>query len=82
MKGVNKLIVEIRDTDSEYFDRAILFLKPGKLSVGQTELNDSARRLLSQVSNTASRRERKRLLLCIAGAALLLAAVVILAFCL
>ena len=57
MRGVNKLIVEIKDTDSEYFDRAILFLKPEKLGTEQSELNESAERLLEKVrSGTPKRR--------------------------
>ena len=53
MRGVNKLIVEIKDTDSEYFDRAILFLKPEKLGTEQSELNESAERLLERVRSGA-----------------------------
>ena len=30
MRGVNKRIVEIKNTDSDYFERAILFLKDGE----------------------------------------------------
>ena len=69
MKGVNKLVVEIKDTESEYFDRAILFLKPGKLNAGQTKLNDSAMRLLNEVGRTAQRKSRKNTVLLVCGAA-------------
>lgn len=55
MRGVNKLIVEIKDTNSEYFDRAILFLKPEKLGTEQTELNESAQKLLDEVKKGAPR---------------------------
>ena len=55
MRGVNKLIVEIKDTNSEYFDRAILFLKPEKLGTGQSELNESAQKLLEEVKKGAPR---------------------------
>lgn len=74
MKGVNKLVVEIKYTESEYFDRAILFLKPGKLNAGQTKLNDSAMRLLNEVGRTAQRKSRKNILLvCGVAAAVILA---------
>ena len=53
MRGVNKLIVEIKDTNSEYFDRAILFLKPEKLGTEQSELNESAQKLLEEVKKGA-----------------------------
>lgn len=59
MRGVNKLIVEIKDTDNEYFDRAILFLKPDKAAVEQRELNLGAERLLSAVRNGRNRRKRR-----------------------
>ena len=78
MKGVNKLIVEIKDTDSEYFDRAILFLKPEKLGTEQSRLNESAERLLERVRSGAPR-GRSRLWVPVAvGAALLLGAVLLL----
>lgn len=72
MRGVNKLIVEIRDTENEYFDRAILFLKPDKVTVEQRELNLGAERLLSAVRNGRNRRRRRWIWLTAAcGAAVL-----------
>lgn len=72
MKGVNKLIVEIKDTDSEYFDRAILFLKPEKLGARQSELNESAEKLLERVKDGTPRSTiDRRLWISIAIAALL-----------
>ena len=72
MRGVNKLIVEIKDTDSEYFDRAILFLKPEKLGTEQSQLNESAERLLEKVKSGAPR-GRSRVWIPVAiGTALLL----------
>lgn len=73
MRGVNKLIVEIKDTDSEYFDRAILFLKPEKLGTEQSELNESAQRLLEEVRKGApSRRGRVWIPIAITAALLML----------
>lgn len=34
LKGVNKSVVEVVDIESEYFEKAILFLRPGR---GQTD---------------------------------------------
>lgn len=59
MRGVNKLIVEIKDTDSEYFDRAILFLKPEKLGAEQSQLNESAIKLLEKVKGGAPAGRRR-----------------------
>lgn len=75
MRGVNKLIVEIKDTDSEYFDRAILFLKPEKLGAEQSQLNESAEKLLEKVKGGApGGRHRILVPVLVAGAVLLLAA--------
>lgn len=49
MRGVNKLVVEIRDPDSRYFDRCLLFLRPQNRNTPQNELNDEAQRLLGSV---------------------------------
>ena len=72
MRGVNKLIVEIKDTENEYFDRAILFLKPDKVTVEQRELNLEAEKLLSAVRNGRNRRKKRWIWLTAAcGAAVL-----------
>lgn len=60
MRGVNKLIVEIKDTENEYFDRAILFVKPGRAAAEQSELDKSARKLLSAVSEGKQAEHGKR----------------------
>ena len=62
MRGVNKLIVEIKDTENEYFDRAILFIKPDKAAAEQSELDKSARKLLSAVRDGKSDKSSKKLL--------------------
>lgn len=72
MRGVNKLIVEIKDTENEYFDRAILFLKPDKVTVEQSELNLGAEKLLSAVRSGRNRRKKRWIWLTAAcGAAVL-----------
>ena len=75
MRGVNKLIVEIKDTDSEYFDRAILFLKPEKLGAEQSQLNESAEKLLEKVKGGAPTvRHRMWVPVAVAGVVLLMGA--------
>lgn len=78
MKGVNKLIVEIKDTDSEYFDRAILFLKPEKLGTEQSRLNESAERLLERVRCGAPAGRSRVWIAAAIGAAVLLGVVLLL----
>lgn len=68
MRGVNKLIVEIKDTENEYFDRAILFLKPDKVMTDQAEINRNAQKLLTEVKNSGVRGQgRKKLWIGIGG---------------
>lgn len=74
MRGVNKLIVEIKDTENEYFDRAILFLKPDKLMTDQVEINRNAQKLLSEVHNSGINKSRKKLWIGITAALLMLGA--------
>ena len=38
VKGVNKSIIEINLTESSLFERAILFVKPDKLPIGEKKL--------------------------------------------
>ncbi len=42
IKGVNKRIVEINNTQNEYFEKAILYIKPEKSSLPQRELSEEA----------------------------------------
>ncbi|MBZ4670608.1 MAG: hypothetical protein JG769_912 [Oscillospiraceae bacterium] len=42
IKGVNKRIVEINNTQNEYFEKAILYIKPEKSSMPQRELSEEA----------------------------------------
>lgn len=58
MRGVNKLILEIKNPESDYFDRAILFLKPESLKHSQGELNRSADKLLRAVMEQKNRTKR------------------------
>jgi len=69
VKGVNKLIVEVSNPESELFERAIFFVKPGKKDVSPTELNKSADKLLAQAGRKRVRGERIAGALKIAGAA-------------
>ena len=51
MRGVNKLVVEINNPESEYFEKAILFLRADKIDAPQSEIGENADRLLSAVVN-------------------------------
>ena len=57
MRGVNKLVLEVKP-DGEYFEKALLFLKPEKQNVPQKEISDGADKLLKRIeeSKTESRK--------------------------
>lgn len=78
MRGVNKLIVEIKDTENECFDRAILFLKPDKITANQQELNESAQKLLYAVKYGKTHSNKKKIILIIGAAVLALTAAAVL----
>lgn len=50
MKGVNKMVIEVK-SDGQYFDRALLFLKPEHINASQREITDGADRLLRELSS-------------------------------
>ena len=49
MRGVNKLVVEIK-SDGEYFEKALLFLRPDKRDAPQREISDGAEKLLNKIN--------------------------------
>ena len=50
IKGVNKLIVEVSNPDSEFFEKAILFVKPQMKDTPTTKLNKSADDFMLNIS--------------------------------
>ncbi len=69
MRGVNKLVLEVRP-DNEYFEKALLFLNPDKCGSPQKEISDSAEKLLTDIKPGYHYRKStflKSLLLIIAG---------------
>ena len=55
VKGVNKLIVEVSNPNSEFFERAIFFVKPQMKDTPPKELNKSADLLIFE----AGRKKRR-----------------------
>ena len=52
VKGVNKRIVEVQETGNEYFEKAILFLRPSHTDTEETRLEGEAGRYLGQLGYT------------------------------
>ena len=42
IKGVNRQVVEVRETDSEYFERILFFVKPEYASVSEGKIRERA----------------------------------------
>lgn len=71
MRGVNKLVMEVRP-EGEYFEKALLFLRPGMTDIPQKELSDSAEKILTDIKqnkNTGKSEILRTLLLIFSGAA-------------
>lgn len=59
LKGINRRIIEINRTNSEYFEKAILFVKSEKSSCNQQFLSNQADLFLSELPLNKNKRSRK-----------------------
>ena len=59
LKGVNKLIIEVSNPESEFFERAIFFVKPDKRDVLVNDMSESVREIMSEAGSIRARRQRK-----------------------
>ena len=92
LRGINRSIIEINETENRYFEKIIVFVRPEFGGLSQSQLQKEAVRMVSNMSalpmglkrRTSARRRaalKRRKIIC--GCALvLLAAAVILAICL
>ena len=49
LKGVNKSVIEIRCTDSGYFEKAILFVNPEHSHISQKRLRSEAEKYVDMI---------------------------------
>ncbi|MGN0520689.1 MAG: hypothetical protein ACI4LB_08105 [Candidatus Fimenecus sp.] len=59
VKGVNRQVLEIRETGSPYFERAFFFVKPEYADTDEKKLRAAAERILPQ-ANKVPKVKRKR----------------------
>ena len=59
VKGVNQCVVEINATENAYFDKAILFVNPGKLAEEEETLKKEGELYFASISGKSVRRKRK-----------------------
>lgn len=49
LRGVNKTIIEILETENQYFEKVILFVRPTHLEKDKTFLDDKAKEYMSKI---------------------------------
>ena len=71
IKGVNRQVVEITQTDCEYFERILFLVKPEFSTVSEGKLRERASQMSSAGKPPATRQRRRvRNVLSLVGAAL------------
>ena len=48
IKGINRQIIEVNDTGSRYFERALLFIRPDSSVPGEKKLKTEARKMIAR----------------------------------
>lgn len=56
IKGVNRRVIEINSTQSDYFEKAVLYLRPGSVDLPPKLLNDEAHAYLERLTGGKCRR--------------------------
>lgn len=81
IKGINKQIIEIKCTNNEYFDRALLFVSADKAAsqLSSKRLTEEAAKFCGAMSAEPKKRRNKLIVLLAALAAAVLSAIVFLA---
>ena len=60
IKGVNRQIIEVADTGSEYFERAMLFISPGFSETERHVLEREAKKMLRKMEGPSKMRMRRK----------------------
>jgi hypothetical protein len=56
LKGVNKLIIEVSNPESDFFERAIFFIKPEKSNIVTKDMNASVRDIMGKAGQIKPRK--------------------------
>lgn len=54
LRGINRRIIEINKTDNEFFEKAILFVRPDKFDYSHQKLSAQAESYLNSISRKNS----------------------------
>ena len=61
IKGINHTMIELNETGNEYYERALLIVKPEYASAARAVLEDEAKKMLSELDvPSAVRAKRKK----------------------
>ncbi len=52
IKGVNKQIIEINETENKIFEKAVLYVRPEYAELSDTKLYNSANEFIEEISNS------------------------------
>lgn len=58
IKGINSQVLEIHDTGTEYFEKALLFVKPEFVTLGEKDLREKFLNAFSGSTVPVSRKQR------------------------
>lgn len=58
LRGVNRSIIEISETDNKYFERVLIFVKPEFGTLPMSHLNLEAKKFMSSISFVPMGRNR------------------------
>ena len=62
IKGINRHVIEVTETESAYYERALLVVKPEYASMEQELLEKEARRVLKELGAPSCLKKPKRFL--------------------
>lgn len=60
IRGVNKHIIEVVNTENDYFEKAILFVNPNKADAGQREIMHVASDYLGSMEQPVRQKRKSR----------------------
>ncbi len=60
IKGINRQLIEITDVGSEYYERALLIVRPEYCDIQNAELEKEAKKILKNVGTPSISRKRQK----------------------
>lgn len=60
IKGINKQIVEVCETDNDYFEKAVFFVNPKYAGFDQKKLAVSAKKIIATAGSAPKIKSRKK----------------------